>query len=67
MNAEWGVNHTHNVATGVTRGHIRAVLLANCLLWTAALFVTGNSLLAGAAAVSLISIGSLLLPSAHRS
>lgn len=49
----------------VRRGHVLAVLLANAVLWTAAVLVTGNVRLSGAAAIGLISIGSLLRPRSH--
>ena len=42
------------------RGHIVAVLLANAILWVAAVLATGYPLLGGLAVVGLISIASLL-------
>ncbi|MGH9775464.1 MAG: hypothetical protein ACRD50_11015 [Candidatus Acidiferrales bacterium] len=42
-------------------GHVMAVLMANAVLWVAALVIVGDARLAGAAAVALISIGSLAL------
>jgi len=44
----------------VLRRQVLGVMLANAILWVAALVVTGNSHLGGTAAVALISIGSLL-------
>lgn len=44
----------------IRRAHVLAVLLANAILWAAAVVVTGNFLVGGTAAVGLISIGSLL-------
>jgi hypothetical protein len=45
--------------------HLLGVMLANAILWSAALVVTGNTLLAGPAAVALISIGSLYISRRH--
>ncbi len=44
----------------IGRGHLLAVLFANSMLWVAAVLLTGNSKLGGAAVIALISIGSLL-------
>ena len=44
----------------ILRRQVLGVMLANAILWVAALVVTGNSQLGGTAAVALISIGSLL-------
>ena len=46
----------------VPRKHFVAVLLANAILWVAVILVTGKPLLAGPAAIALISIGSLFKP-----
>ncbi len=43
----------------VRRGQLVAVLLANAILWVAAILVIGKPLLAGPVAIALISIGSL--------
>ncbi len=44
----------------IRRSHVLAILLANAVLWVAAVFVTGDSKLGGAGAIGLISIASLL-------
>lgn len=44
----------------IGRGHLLAVLFANSMLSVAAVLLTGNSKLGGAAVIALISIGSLL-------
>jgi len=49
----------NNSTITVEPRHLLGVMLANATLWIAALVVTGNTVLAGAAAVALISIGSL--------
>ena len=46
----------------VRRGQFVAVLLANAILWVAVILVVGKPLLAGPAAIALISIGSLFKP-----
>ena len=46
----------------VHRGHIVGVLLANAILWVAVIFIAGKALLAGPAAIALITIGSLFKP-----
>jgi hypothetical protein len=43
----------------IRRGQLVAVLVANAILWGAAILVMGTPMLAGAAAISLISIGTL--------
>jgi hypothetical protein len=43
----------------VRRGQLVAVLVANAVLWVAAIIVIGNPLMGGPAAIALISIGSL--------
>jgi len=43
----------------IRRGHLVAVLLANAILWVAAILLTGPVKLGGLAVVALISIGSL--------
>ena len=44
----------------IRRGHVLAILLANAVLWVAAVFVTDDSKLGGPGAIALISIASLL-------
>jgi hypothetical protein len=46
----------------VRRGHLVAVLLANAVLWAAAVWVTSNFLLGGPAVIAIASIASLLRP-----
>lgn len=46
----------------VRRGHLVAVLLANAVLWAAAVLVTNNFLLGGPAVIAIVSIASLLRP-----
>ncbi len=41
------------------RGQVVAVLLANAILWAAAIYLTGSFKLGGPAAIALISIGTL--------
>ena len=55
-------NPNGSSAMVVRRGHVLAVLLANAILWAAAIVVSGNVRLGGAAFIGLISIGSLLRP-----
>jgi hypothetical protein len=43
----------------VKRGQLAAVLLANAILWVAAIYLAGSPMLGGPAAIALISIGSL--------
>ncbi len=42
------------------RGHVIAVLLANAILWVAAVVISDQKTLGGLALIGLISIGSLL-------
>lgn len=44
----------------IGRGHLIGVLLANAVLWVAAVVSVGHWMLGGPAAIALISIGSLL-------
>ncbi len=44
----------------VSRGRVAGVLIANAILWGAALVVSGDWRLGGPAVIALISIGSLL-------
>ncbi len=44
----------------IRRGHVLAIVLANAVLWVAAVFVTGEPKLGGPGAIALISIASLL-------
>jgi hypothetical protein len=48
-----------HAAFTIRPNQLLAVLLGNTVLWVAALIVTGNVRLAGAAAVALISIATL--------
>jgi hypothetical protein len=43
----------------IRRGRLLAVLLANAILWAAAIVLTGPVKLGGPAVIALISIGSL--------
>ena len=43
----------------IRRGQLVAVLLANAILWAAAIFLVGTPKIGAPAAIALISIGSL--------
>jgi hypothetical protein len=43
----------------ISRGQLTAVLLANAVLWAAAIVLTKDTMLGGPAVIGLISIGSL--------
>ena len=43
----------------IRRGQLVGVLLANAILWAAAIIVMGKPLLSGPAAIALITIGTL--------
>jgi hypothetical protein len=43
----------------IRRGQLVAVLLANAILWVAAIYLAGSPILGGPAVIALISIGSL--------
>lgn len=43
----------------IRRGQLVGVLLANAILWAAAIVVVGKPLLSGPAAIALITIGTL--------
>jgi hypothetical protein len=45
----------------IRRGQLVAVLLANAILWVAAIFLAGTPKLGGPAVIALISISSLLV------
>jgi len=49
----------------VRRGQLVAVLLANAILWVAAIYLAGSPKLGGPAAIALISIASLFAAKRH--
>jgi hypothetical protein len=51
----------------VRRGQLITVLLANAILWLAAIYLAGNPMMGGLAVIALISIATLFAAQSRRS
>ncbi|HXX16770.1 MAG TPA: hypothetical protein VEJ47_17855 [Candidatus Eremiobacteraceae bacterium] len=51
----------------VRRGQLITVLLANAILWLAAIYLAGNPMMGGPAVIALISIATLFAAQSRRS